>query len=198
MELVLSRPVAGDRRRERTGGLVGDTSVTQLALSPTLTFEQLYEDERRSMLALAIALTGQRAIAEELVQEAFLAAHRHWRKVATMDRPGAWVRRVLLNLCTSRRRRLMVEARGLVRLGNERPATHDATGAGDATAFWAEVRSLPTRQAQVVALYYGEDRATADIAEILEMAEGTVRAQLANARRSLAERLGVDVEEDRS
>ncbi len=196
MELALSRPVAGDRGAEQTGGLVGDASLSQATVQPAPTFEQLYEAERASMLALATALTGQRAIAEELVQEAFLAAHRHWRKVSTMDRPGAWVRRVLLNQCTSRRRRLLVEARGLVRLGNERHAPVDGGRHGDTVAFWAEVRALPTRQAQVVALYYGEDRSTADIAEILEMAEGTVRAQLANARRSLAARMGADVEED--
>lgn len=172
------------------------TPEPSVVVGPDLTFEQLYAAERRGMLALAIALSGRVEIAEELVQEAFLRAHRNWRHVQSLDRPGAWVRRVLLNLATSRARRAAVEARGLLRLGGQRHAHAHAAPADAATVeFWTLVRSLPARQAQVVALYYGEDRSTADIAQILEMAEGTVRAQLANARRSLAERLGLETEE---
>lgn len=160
----------------------------------TLSFEELYAHERRGLLALAVALSGDGAVAEDLVQEAFLRAYRNWGRVAELDRPGAWVRRVLLNLATSRFRRHAVEVRGLLRLQATLPRI-EAVMASESFEFWALVRSLPRRQAQVTALYYGEDLSTADIADIMQIAEGTVRAQLAAARQTLAGRL--TKEEDR-
>lgn len=171
----------------------GDDELVAVPLGPDLTFEELYHQERRGLLALAIALTGEAAVAEELVQEAFLRAHRNWSRVSRLDRPGAWVRRVLLNLATSRFRRRSVEARGLRRL-RATASRPEAVMAADSVEFWALVRSLPRRQAQVTALYYGEDLSTADIAHILEIAEGTVRAQLASARKTLADRLSTTEE----
>lgn len=58
--------------------------------------------------------------------------------------------------------------------------------------FWAAVRSLPRRQAAVIALHYYEDLPVADIAAVLGIAEGTVKAHLHKGRESLARRLGAD------
>ena len=60
--------------------------------------------------------------------------------------------------------------------------------------FWREVRALPKRQAQAIALHYLEDRSIADIAEILECAEGTVKVHLFKGRARLSDRLGLDPE----
>ena len=56
-------------------------------------------------------------------------------------------------------------------------------------AFWAEVRMLPRRQTEVIALYYIEDLSTTEIADTLEIADGTVRALLTQARERLARQL---------
>lgn len=60
---------------------------------------------------------------------------------------------------------------------------------------WRAVRALPRRQAQVVALRYVADASVAEIARTLDLAEGTVKAQLHRARRSLAVRLGTGGED---
>lgn len=62
--------------------------------------------------------------------------------------------------------------------------------------FWRAVRALPQRQAQAVALYYLEDLSIQQTAAVLDCAEGTVRAHLAKARRSLARRLHLDALEE--
>ena len=62
--------------------------------------------------------------------------------------------------------------------------------------FWAAVRALPERQAQCVALHYLEDRPVAEIATILEMAEGTVKSHMHRGRQALAHQLGLTHEED--
>ena len=157
-------------------------------------FERLYLAERGALLGVGLAMTGRLDVAEDLVQEAFLSAHRHWDRVSTLDRPGAWLRHVLINLATSRGRRLLVEARGLARLGHRRDREQELPE--DFSDFWGAVRRLPRRQAQVVALYYFEDRSTAHVAEILGIAEGTVRALLAQARKTLADRLSNDHEDE--
>ena len=66
-----------------------------------------------------------------------------------------------------------------------------------ADRFWAAVRTLPRRQQAVVALHYLEDRSVADVAQVLGIAEGTVKAHLHKARAALADRLAIDPEEDR-
>jgi RNA polymerase sigma factor (sigma-70 family) len=157
-------------------------------------FEQLFRRELRSVVALAYALSGSRLAAEEIAQEAFLAAHRRWSEVGAYDDPGAWVRKVCANHAMSFVRRRVAEARAVARLRERRvlPAELSPVDA----EFWREVRRLPRRQAQVIALFYVDDRSIADIAVVLGVAEGTVKAQLHTARATLASRLSANRSEE--
>jgi RNA polymerase sigma factor (sigma-70 family) len=152
-------------------------------------FEAFYMREYHAVVGLAYALSGNRSIAEDLAQEAFLAAHRNWGRIGRYEQPGAWVRRVVANLSVSAFRRRVAEAKALVRLGEREPLVE--LEASD-LEFWRVVRSLPKRQAQVVALHYLEDRPIAEIAEVLEMAPGTVKKHLFDGRRALAHRLRIE------
>ena len=53
-------------------------------------FESFYRSEYRSVVGLAYALSGSRIAAEDITQDAFLAAHKEWDRVAAYDRPEAW------------------------------------------------------------------------------------------------------------
>jgi RNA polymerase sigma-70 factor (ECF subfamily) len=157
-------------------------------------FDDFYRQEHRGVLALAAALTGRWDVAEELTQEAFLAAHRRWSEVGNYEHPGAWVRRVVANLAVSRTRRWAAEVRALARLHGLRGKA--VVLPDDGALFWSAVRHLPQRQAQVVALHYLEDRSVEDIGDILACAPNTVKVHLHRARRTLAERLGTPLEEE--
>lgn len=167
---------------------------------PDTGFDDLYRADWHAVVALGWSLTGSRAVGEELAQDAFLDAHRRWDHVGALDRPGAWVRRAVANRAVSHRRHLRVVEAGTERLA----AAARAADATSATApdpdpdFWAAVRALPRRQAQVVALHYLEDRAIDDIADLLGMRPSTVRVHLSRGRRTLARRLDADdaTEED--
>ena len=150
-------------------------------------FEAFYRDRYRPLVGVVYALTGSRWVAEDLAQEAFLRAHRDWDRVRHADAPEAWVRRVAINLAMSRFRRIRSEASARLRLSPAAPTFQPPTAEQD--AFWAEVRSLPRRQAEVVALFYVEDLSTREIAGTLEIAEGTVRALLTQARERLGRQL---------
>lgn len=60
-------------------------------------FESFYPRSGRSMLVLAFSLTGSWSDAEDLVQEAFVAARRRWDVVGRYDDPAGWVRCVITN-----------------------------------------------------------------------------------------------------
>ncbi|MFQ5555373.1 MAG: RNA polymerase sigma factor [Acidimicrobiia bacterium] len=153
-------------------------------------FETFYQQELKSVIGLAYALSGSRAAAEDLAQEAFLAAHKAWDKVGQYEKPQAWVRRVVANMSVSLFRRTVREARAVARMrGSE--SYLPALPAED-EEFWKQVRALPRRQAQVIALHYLEDRPVAEIAEILDCAEGTVKVHLHKGRAKLADRLGLE------
>jgi RNA polymerase sigma-70 factor, ECF subfamily len=154
-------------------------------------FDAFFSRERDAVLGLAFALTGDRAVAEDVVQDAFLEAYRKWDRIGAYDQPAAWVRRVAANMAVSAFRRRRGELRMLTQLGARQPRFAPEFSPST-LAFWQAVRSLPKRQAQVAALFYLEDRPIAEVAQILKMAEGTVKKHLHDGRKALAQKLDVD------
>ncbi|MDH3307321.1 MAG: SigE family RNA polymerase sigma factor [Acidimicrobiia bacterium] len=152
-------------------------------------FDVFYRREFAAVVGLAYALSGSRMAAEDLAQEAFMAAHQQWEKIGRYDKPGAWVRRVVANKSVSLIRRRASEARALARVALRRREALPALEPVDAE-FWDAVRSLPRRQSQAIALHYLEDRPVAEIAEILGCAVNTAKVHLHKGRANLASRLG--------
>lgn len=150
-------------------------------------FDTFYRNHYRSVLAVVVALTKDRSVAEDVAQDAFIRAQRRWDEVGEYDYKAAWVKRVAINLATSRFRRLSAETRALLRVGQP-PSTREPAEPSD--EVWAAVRQLPRLQSQCVALFYVDDLSIAQIAELLGTAEGTVKSSLSRARQTLAETLG--------
>ena len=142
------------------------------AVGSSETFEDFYEREFPAVVELAPRCRGADRV-RRAGQEAFLLAHRDWDRLGPCARPDVWVRRVVANLSVSALRRRVVEAKTLARIAlgysGRCPSSRPRRRGGRA------VRSLPARQAQVVALHYLEDRPVAEIAERLGTAEGAVR-----------------------
>jgi RNA polymerase sigma-70 factor (ECF subfamily) len=150
-------------------------------------FEAFYREEYPAVVALVYGLTGTAWSAEDLAQEAFLRAHNDWTRVGGMEAPSAWVKRVALNLAVSRFRKLRSEAAATLRLTSDVTSVQPPTA--ESQAFWKEVRRLPRRQSQVLALRYIDDLSVAEIAEVLQVAEGTVKALMHQARKRLGRQL---------
>lgn len=156
-------------------------------------FEAFYEREYPRMVRLAFALTGDRLAAEDLAQDVFIDAHRRWGEIGSYDKPGAWLRRAVINRSRSVVRRARIEFRVLRRVG--RGGAVEPELPDDAMQFWTTVRSLSPRQAQCVVLHYLEDLRVAEIAGLLGCSEATVRVHLHRGRAALAQRLRLDQEE---
>lgn len=169
--------------------------LTSVGSKPTVvshpahtTFEAFYRREFSTLAVLAGTVAGDRSVGEDIAQEALSRAHKQWEKVADLDKPGAWARRVTINLAIGRKRRFASEAKALLRLG---PSASEAPEMrrGD-PAVWAAVDQLPPRQRAVIALHYLEDRPVAEIAEILECSVSAATSNLHKARTNLANTLG--------
>ncbi len=155
------------------------------ALEP---FETFYRREYRGVVGLAAVLGGDRAAAEDLAQEAFAATMRHWDRVGRMDQPAAWVRRIVANKSVSRFRRVMIEVKALPKLFGNGAIEH-GLDTEIAIDIWREVRRLPKRQAQAIALTYLADLSRRAVAEILGCSEETVKTHLERGRERLADHL---------
>ena len=151
------------------------------------TFDDLYRREFPGLVAVATALSGYDG--EDLVQDAMVKALVNWERVSRLERPGGWCHRVLVNLCRSRWRRRRTEGRLLGRMRREEPSTPGPSV--EAMAFWAAVRNLPERPRLAVTLYYAGDRTVAEVANILDVPEGTVRSDLTRARAALTRELDI-------
>jgi RNA polymerase sigma-70 factor (ECF subfamily) len=159
-------------------------------------FDTFYRSEKPRVVAVVSSLTGDRAAAEDIVQEAFATAMRRWATVSGYDRPGDWVKRVAVNRAISRFRRRQSESRALTKLVGQSPDDDLARppgGPGDAwddDPLWSAVRRLPRRQAQAVVLVYVDDLSLERVAEILQCSVGSVKTHLYRARQRLAAELG--------
>jgi len=152
-------------------------------------FDRFFRAEHPKLVACALAMTGDRESARDVAQEALLRAYRAWSHVGDFERPGAWVRRVLVNLVIDGQRQRRRERSAVGRLREETTGLCDP----ETDRFWAAVRALPDRQRAAVALHYVDDLSVAEVASILKIAEGTVKASLSAARSNLAVAFGKEV-----
>jgi len=151
-------------------------------------FDAFFRREFPKMVAVAYAISGSRWAAEELAQEACLRAFRSWDSVSRYDKPGAWLRRVTINLANSLLRRRVSEVRALQRYVLDSIEVIDAHPVEEAE-FWDEVKALPRRQRDVIVLHYVDGMDTGEIAEVLDISESSVRTHLQRGRQTLVRKV---------
>jgi RNA polymerase sigma-70 factor (sigma-E family) len=127
-----------------------------------------------ALLGIAYALTGDRGLAEDLLQVALLKTYRHWSRVRRFEHADAYVRRVMANQRISwwRRRRVAESDRPVPdRAGRDQP------GPEERDELWRALQQLPPRTRAVLVLRYWEDLSEADTAGILGCSVGSVKSQ---------------------
>ncbi|GAB3062140.1 SigE family RNA polymerase sigma factor [Intrasporangium mesophilum] len=140
----------------------------------TLTFESFYARDRDPCLRVVTASCADRALAEDLVAEAFARAWLHWAKVSRHPNPAAWVVRTALNERVSqwRKRRREIPHETPPR---DSPAPEVADADAEVAAAW---QALPRRQREVIACRIFLDLDTAETARVMGITPGTVTAHL--------------------
>jgi RNA polymerase sigma-70 factor (ECF subfamily) len=117
------------------------------------------------------------------VQEAFVKAHLHWRRVQRYDDPVGWIRRVAINKLRDENRRQGRKERAVERLQTE--VRTDAVQWSDGTDAGALLAELPRQQRLAMALFYVEGLSVAEVADALKLSEGAVRFHLHQGRNRL-------------
>jgi RNA polymerase sigma-70 factor (ECF subfamily) len=152
-------------------------------------FEQLYEDHAQALFGFLAYRTGDRALAEDILGEAFERALGS-RQGYDPARASAktWLYAIALNCMRDRKRRVITETRALhLVVAGDRP------GAGDTGLGWVEDRAmveaalgvLSDEERETVALRYGGDLTAPEIAELLGERLTTVEGRIYRALRKL-------------
>jgi len=156
---------------ERVAGDDTVQAVTGRGVSDPITpsdLVSLYRRQRTAMIRLARLLTRSEAIAEEVVQEAFLLMHE---RRDPPENPEGYLRTTVANLSRNHTRRLRVERRhsSVAQVTFNDPEIDET---------WAILCRLPFRQRAVIALRFYEDLSEAEIARVLGCRPGTVKSSL--------------------
>jgi RNA polymerase sigma-70 factor, ECF subfamily len=150
-------------------------------------FQAVFEGHYARLVSVLAVACGDRDLAADLVQEAFVQLWVNWNKIREYDSPSAWVARVAINRLHNHRRSLQRLASALLRQERE-PQPLAPTGEF-AVSLAAALRLLPLRQRIATVLYYLDDRPIAEIATTMGISEGTVNRYLNRAREALRTRL---------
>lgn len=150
-------------------------------------FEDLYRESYAPVALVAGSIAGSWAEGEEIAQEAFARVHQDWERVQQLDNPGAWTRRVAINLALNRKRSASREERAVERLS--KTPSGEPSPPGD-MAIWQAVAELAPKQRASIVLHYHDGYSTAEVAEMLETTVSAVTTSLHKARARLAATLG--------
>lgn len=153
------------------------------ALRPTAadTDEREFDVFARSHLPalgrLGYLLTGDHAAADDLTAETLIAAWNQWDRMPEVERPAAYLRRIMINISMSRVRSSARERRRIRLFYADRPETYADPDGAAAVDVRAALRLLPVRRRACVVLRHAFDLSEDDVAGILRVSVGTVKSQ---------------------
>jgi len=151
--------------------------------APPTTFGELLERHERELYAYALRLTGQRADADDLFQETFLAAFRAWPP-PRKDQLRAWLYRIATTKMVDRVRK----TRHAVSLDDLRLVVTDGNSALR-TDLAAAIRTLPPGQRAAFVLREVEGLTYREVGAALGCAEDAARGRVSEAKKKLRETL---------
>ena len=171
-----------------------DITHTRMSPDAAASVTALYAEHALGLVRLAVVITGDRAAAEDIVQDAFLGLYRRWDRLPDMAAPLAYVRVSVVNGCrTALRRRsrlgLWSGAGTDDGLDEVAPIAGSGTPVGLAESAEASVllseeqrtvavvlRKLPRRQLEAVVLRYYLDLSIEETAQVMGVSTGTVKS----------------------
>jgi len=154
-------------------------------------FGELVRRHRDRLWAVALRTLGDREEAADALQDALLSAYRAAERFRGESAVTTWLHRIVVNACLDRARRRQVRpAIGLPELPPGREPVAVEPDRDTAREVWAGLAQLPAEQRVPLVLLDMQGYSVAEIAEILGVAEGTVKSRCARGRARLAVLLG--------
>jgi RNA polymerase sigma-70 factor (sigma-E family) len=154
---------------------------------PEEEFREFVGSRAASLHRTAYLLCGDWHLANDLVQETFVHAFRHWRRVQRADNRNAYVRRILINEFNRHWQRYS----GLPVRADTDQLEFAVPDVSDEVASRADLLrallALPARQRATVVLRYLEGMSERETAAVMRCREGTVKSQTARALYTLSD-----------
>ena len=151
-----------------------------------MTFDEFAAARLPAVLRSATALTGDPDLAKDVVQEVLIRASGRWQEIGQLDRPEAYIRKMIVNEYLSWRRRswrlIPSEMSGHL---TGRTSPDPADGYVERQALMAELAKLSRRRRTALVLRYYEGYSDAEIAEVMGCTESTVRGHVFRALAAL-------------
>ena len=169
-------------------------STAQRAESAAEGVDDLYRVHAVGLVRFALLLVGDRATAEDVVQDAFLGLYRAWHRLHDPGNGVGYLRAAVVNGCRSALRRR--NRSRLLRAQHDPPvwsAEAAAMDSEDRRAVLAAVARLPRRQREVLALRYYLGLGEKEIADSLSISRGTVSSTASRALTVLAREIGEEL-----
>ena len=156
-------------------------------------YEYLVSKYLKRVISVAWGIVRNADDAEDLAQEAFVRAYENIHRFRTGDPFGPWIYRIVTNLSldvVKHRSRVRQEALTEMEEAERRDrADLPAQSNEIASRIDSALQSLPEMQRLVARLHLVEEFSHTEIAQMLNLNEGTVRSHLSLARRKLREQL---------
>ena len=147
-----------------------------------MTFEDFVSSRLAALLRYATVVTWDPHLAEDVTQEVLVRAQLKWARIGRLDRPEAYVRRMVVNEFLSWRRRRTASPLSRESLEAAAGSVPDHGAAwGERDAVLRLIATLPATQRAAVALRFYEDMTYDDIAEVLGCRVGTARSHVSRA-----------------
>jgi RNA polymerase sigma-70 factor (sigma-E family) len=147
------------------------------ALVATDAVTALYAEHALGLTRLAHVMLGDRATAEDVVQDAFAGLYRRWPHLTDHGKAQAYLRSAVLNGCRSAVRRAGRATPPVLVTVEHAPSAESALLDGQARgAVLAALRRLPVRQREALVLRYYLDLPDSEIAAAMSVGESTVRS----------------------
>jgi RNA polymerase sigma-70 factor, ECF subfamily len=151
-------------------------------------FGELVREHQRMVFSLALHVVRDRAVAEELAQDAFLQLYRHLDRIASPAHLLFWLRRTVLHRALDHARRLSSRQEVRVEDVPVRGAAREDRDPWLERTLRELVAQLPPRPRAIVTLRYQEDLDPTEIARLLDLPVNTVKSHLRRALASLRAR----------
>jgi RNA polymerase sigma-70 factor (sigma-E family) len=149
----------------------------------------LYQGHAVSLIRLAYLMLGDRAAAEDAVQDAFFGLYRHWDRLADPGRALGYVRTAVLNGCRSALRHRAVGRKLALHPTAEVSAEAAVLSREERAEVMRAVRALPDRQREALVLRFYLDLPDREIARIMGLRPGSVRSATHRALKALGQSL---------
>jgi RNA polymerase sigma-70 factor (sigma-E family) len=175
----LGHPRAATRPGRAAGNGQAESAVTAL-----------YEAHALGLTRLAHIMLGDKASAEDVVQEAFYGLYRNWAKLADPERALSYLRTSVLNGCRSAGRRRTLRASRAVHEPAAASAEAVVLAGEERRSVLPAIRRLPARQREVLILRFYLHEPEAEIARAMGISPSTVRSSTHRALAALERMLG--------